>query len=167
MPERLPLQQFHGDEGTPIGLIDLVDRADVRVVQRGRSLSLALETAEGLRVVGEVVGKELQGDVATELEVFGLVHYTHATAANLAEDAVMGNRLPHGLGGRGHWVDMLGGGRGEGQCVVGTVYGDVKTSDLGTVNVTRRLHQLQPWSLPKPTWCVVVSVMAISRRQPV
>ena len=25
----------------------------------------------------------------------------------------MGNRLPHGLGGRGHWVDMLGVGEGK------------------------------------------------------
>jgi hypothetical protein len=28
--------------------------------------------------------------------------------ADLAEDAVMGNRLTHGLGRRGHWLDMLG-----------------------------------------------------------
>ncbi len=108
MPERLPLQQFHGDEGSPIGLVNLVDRADVRVVQRGRSLGLPLETAEGLHVVGKFVGKELQGDVATKLEVFGLVHHTHATTADLAEYAVMRNRLPHGLGGRGHWEHMLG-----------------------------------------------------------
>jgi hypothetical protein len=61
-----------------------------------------------LRVVGEFVGKELQGDVATELEVFRLIHHTHATATNLAEYAVMGDRLPDGLGGRRHWIDMLG-----------------------------------------------------------
>ena len=121
VPERLPLQQFHGDEGSPIDLVNLVDRADVRVVQRGRSFGLPLETAEGLCVVGEVVGKELQGDVATELEVFRLIHHAHATAADLAEYAVMGNRLPHGLGGRGHWLDMLGGGKGK-------------------VNVQRHLH---------------------------
>ena len=108
VPECLPLQQFHGDEGSPIGLVNLVDRADVRVVQRGRSLGLPLETAEGLCVVGEFVGKELQGDVATELQVFCLVHHAHAPTADLAEDAVMRNRLPHGLGGRGHWEDMLG-----------------------------------------------------------
>jgi hypothetical protein len=46
--------------------------------------------------------KELQRNVATELQVFRLIHHTHATAANLAEDAVVGNRLPDGLGGRGH-----------------------------------------------------------------
>src|SRR6202022_1778651 len=108
MPERLPLQQFHGNEGSPIDLVDFMDRADVRVVQRGCSFRLPLETAEGLRVVGEFVWKELQGDVTTELEVFGLVHHAHPPAADLAEDTVMGNRLPYGLGGRGHWLDMLG-----------------------------------------------------------
>jgi hypothetical protein len=64
VPKRLPLQQFHGDEGSPIGLVDLVDRADVRVIQGGRGLGLTLEATESLWVVGEVVGKELQGDVA-------------------------------------------------------------------------------------------------------
>jgi len=100
--EGLPLKQFHGDKGSSIGLVNLVDRADVRVVQRGRSFRLPLETAEGLCVVGEFVGKELQGDVATELEVLRLIHNAHAPTADPAEDAVVGNRLPYGLGGRGH-----------------------------------------------------------------
>jgi len=73
-----------------------------------RSLGLPLESAEGLRIVGELVGQELQGNVATELEVFRLIYHTHAPTADLAEDAVVGNRLPHGLGGRRHWLDMLG-----------------------------------------------------------
>ena len=68
---------------------------------------LPLEMAEGLRVVGEFFRKELQRNVPTELQAFR-PYNTHATAANLAEDAVMGDRLPDGLGGRGHWVDMLG-----------------------------------------------------------
>ena len=83
VPERLPLQQFHGDEGSPIGLVDFVDRADVRVVQRGCSLGLALEAAESLCVVGEFVGKELQGDEATKLQVLGFVDHTHSPAADL------------------------------------------------------------------------------------
>src|SRR6266852_5423263 len=103
VPERLPLQQFHGNEGSPLGLVNLIDRADVRVVQRRRSLSLPLEAAEGLRVMGEFVGKELQSDVATELQIFRLVYHTHSATPDPAQDAVMGNRLPNGLGGRGHW----------------------------------------------------------------
>ena len=93
------------------GLVDLVDRADVRVVQRGRSFRFPLETAESLCVVGEFVGEELQGDVTTELEVFPFVDHTHPPASDPIEDAVMGNCLTHGLRGRGHWLAMLGGGQ--------------------------------------------------------
>jgi hypothetical protein len=84
VPERLPHQQFHGYEGSPIGLIDFVDRADVRVVKRGCSPGFPLKTSERVGVVGEFVGKELQGNVTTELEVFSLVHHTHAPAADPA-----------------------------------------------------------------------------------
>src|SRR5450432_875376 len=108
VPQRLPLQQLHGDEGPPIGLVNLVDRANVRVVQRRRSLGLPLETAESLWVVSQFVGKKLQGHVATEFEVFGFIDHTHAPTTDPAENAVMGNRLTHRLGGCGHWVVMLG-----------------------------------------------------------
>ena len=40
--------------------------------------------------------------MATQLHVFSFVDDPHAPAADLAENAVMGNRLPHGLGGRCH-----------------------------------------------------------------
>jgi hypothetical protein len=41
-----------------------------------------------------------------------------APAADPAEDAVMGHRLPHGLRGRSHRLDMLGGDEGEVNCRV-------------------------------------------------
>ena len=74
------------------------------------ALASRWKRVESLRIIGEFVGKKLQGDVATELQVFRLIHDAHSPAADLAEDAVMGNRLPHGLGRSGHWLDMLGGG---------------------------------------------------------
>ena len=40
VPECLPLQQFHGNEGSPIDFVDFVDRADVRVIQGRGSASL-------------------------------------------------------------------------------------------------------------------------------
>jgi len=58
--------------------------------------------------VREFVGKKLQGDVATQLQVFRLVHHTHSPAADPAEDAVMGDGLTYGLGRSSHWVAMVG-----------------------------------------------------------
>ena len=66
-----------------------------------------LEAGERLCITREFVGKELQGDVAIQLQVFRLIHYAHAPTADFAEDAVMGNRLPHGLGVGSHWREIL------------------------------------------------------------
>jgi hypothetical protein len=52
--------------------------------------------------VGEFVGQELERNVATELQVFGFVDDAHAPTADFAEDAVMGDSLPHGLGVSSH-----------------------------------------------------------------
>jgi hypothetical protein len=62
--ESLALQQLHRDERSSIGLVNFVDRANVRVVQGRRGFGFPLKTAKGLCIVGEFIGKELQGDVA-------------------------------------------------------------------------------------------------------
>src|SRR4029077_19682752 len=98
VPECLSLQQFHRDERPTIDLINFIDRANVGMVKSGGSASLTAEAFERLRVTGKFIGKELQSDVPTEFEVFGFVHDAHTTAANLADNSVVGNRLAHGLG---------------------------------------------------------------------
>lgn len=60
VPERLPLQQFHGDKRSSIGLINFVDRADIWMVQRGRSLGFPLETAEGLYMLASSSGRNFR-----------------------------------------------------------------------------------------------------------
>src|SRR6266849_893586 len=88
-PEGLPLQQFHGDEGSSLGLVNLVDGADVRMIQCRGSLGFALKTAECLRVFGYVVGQELESNETTKLHILGLVNHTHPATAELLNDAVV------------------------------------------------------------------------------
>ena len=88
--ERLPLEQLHRDEGAPLVLVRVVDRADVRVVEgRGRA-RLALEALDGLAVPGQLVRQELERHRAAQARVLGLVDDTHAAAADLLEDPVVG-----------------------------------------------------------------------------
>src|SRR5262249_48367935 len=95
--ESLPLQQFHRNESSPVSLVNLGDRAVGGVVQGGGGFGFALEGDESLCVIGKIIGKEFEREVATEFEVFGFETPSHPPPADLAEDAVMGDRLPHGL----------------------------------------------------------------------
>src|SRR5258708_5819484 len=74
-----------------------MDCADVRVVQRGRSLGFPLESAESLCVIRQFVGKELQSDVTVQLEVFRSVDHAHSSAAEFFDNAVMRDGLTN------HW----------------------------------------------------------------
>ena len=75
-------------------LSDLVDGADVGMVQsRGRA-GLAPEALQSLRVVRKLVGKKFQGDEAPELGVFSFVNHAHPAAAQLVHDAIVRDGLP-------------------------------------------------------------------------
>ena len=87
------LEKLHGDEGVAFVLADVVNGADVGMVQRGGGLGFALETAQRLRVSGDVVGKKFQRDEAVQARVFGLVDNAHAAAAELFDDAVVRDGL--------------------------------------------------------------------------
>ena len=87
------VEKFHGDEGLALLIVDLVNGADVGMVESRGRLGFALEAAQGLRIFGDIVGQELEGDEAAEFEVFGLVDDTHAATAEFFDDAVMRDGL--------------------------------------------------------------------------
>ena len=91
--QRFPFEQLHRDEGPPLVLVDVEDRADVGVLQRGRRPRLALKPFERLRVPDELFGQKLQRDAAAELDVLGLVDDAHAAASHSGEDAIVRNGL--------------------------------------------------------------------------
>src|SRR5215831_21061542 len=72
------------------------------MIQCGSSLGLALKTGDRLRVMGYVLGQELERDQAAELQVLSFVHDAHAAAAQLLEDPVVRNGVAD------HWGEILG-----------------------------------------------------------
>ncbi len=75
-------------------LADFVDRADIRVVERGGGLRLALEALERARIAGQVCRKEFQSDEAVQACVFCFINHPHPSTAEAVNDAVVGDGLP-------------------------------------------------------------------------
>jgi hypothetical protein len=84
-------------------LADLVNRADVGMVEGRSRASLATKSFERLRVSRQFIGQEFEGDEAAKLSVLSLVHHTHPSTAELLNDSVVRDGLAHELGGRNHW----------------------------------------------------------------
>jgi hypothetical protein len=71
----LPVQKLHRDEGVPVLFTDVVDCADVGMVQRRRGLRLSLEPGERLWVSRHFLRQELQRHEAVQAGVLGFVHH--------------------------------------------------------------------------------------------
>src|SRR5262245_61894601 len=87
------VQEFHSDERAPGLLSDFVDGANIWMIQSRGGLSFALETSQGVVIVDNFIGNELQRDKSAEDGVFRLVHHAHSAAAQLFQDAVVRNGL--------------------------------------------------------------------------
>src|SRR5262249_57705248 len=69
--ERFAFQQFHGDKLQIRLRVNLVDRTDIRVVQRRGCPGLALEALKRLSVAGHLRRQKFQGDMAPKIDVLG------------------------------------------------------------------------------------------------
>src|SRR6476619_2238077 len=92
LPDRLAIDERHRDERPAVCLVDLVNRADAGMVERGRCLCLSNEPLTVLRTLEKLAPYELQGDRPCQLRVFGPVNDTHSAFADFVDDAVMGDR---------------------------------------------------------------------------
>src|ERR1700751_3934256 len=97
------IHKLHDDERPTFVFTNLVNGADVRMVQSGSSTSFAAKAFQCLRVLGKVFWQEFHSDKAPKLPVLCLVNDPHATTAQVFDDAVMRNCLPNKLGGCVHW----------------------------------------------------------------
>src|SRR5580698_10206226 len=102
MLQRLTIQKLHSDESPAFVFANLVNGADIRVVQRRSSLRLALEAFQGLMVSGYLVRQEFQSHKTMEACVFGSVDHAHPTAAELFDNSVVRDGLADWRLGIGH-----------------------------------------------------------------
>ena len=75
---------------------------DVGMVQSGGGPGFALEARQRLRVSGDFVRQELQGDKAVQARVLSLEHHTHAACPELLKKVVMRDGLTDEKRCRGH-----------------------------------------------------------------
>jgi hypothetical protein len=101
--ERFAFEALHGDEGFAVFLADVVDGANIGVIEGGGGLGFALEPGEGLGIFGDGVWEEFQSDEAAQARVFAFVDDAHSAAAEFLEDAVMGDCLAGFDRSIGHW----------------------------------------------------------------
>ena len=85
----IPFQILHRDEGCVVFFANLVNGADVRMIQGRRGLGFALKAAECLWVFGYLFGQKLEGHEAAELHILGLVDDTHSATTEFFDDAVV------------------------------------------------------------------------------
>ena len=85
-----PLDVAHRDEEEVVGRPGLVDRDDVRMVDRRGELRLAQEPVTERLVLGEAGGEQLERDPPLEPQVLGQVDDAHPAEAEQRLDPVAG-----------------------------------------------------------------------------
>src|SRR4029077_4964468 len=103
MLECQPIEKFHHDERLTILLVNLVDCANVGMVQCRCSLRLALKACQSPRIACNLFGQELESDKAVELYILSFVDNPHPAPAEFFDNAVVRDGLPDKLGGCAHW----------------------------------------------------------------
>ncbi len=88
LAEALPFHELHHDVRDAPFASDVVDGDDVRMAERRRRARLELEAAQTLRIRREVLGEDLQRDVAFEPGVTRAVDLAHSARAERRDDLV-------------------------------------------------------------------------------
>ena len=87
--QRLAFEESHGNEGLAFDFTDLVDVADVGVIEGSRRFRFSPEPRLYFLVTEQVSCQEFQSYRTLEVRVLGLVNDTHAALAELPGDLVV------------------------------------------------------------------------------
>jgi hypothetical protein len=93
MLQRHAIEKLHGDERMTGMFADLIDGADVGMIQRGRRARFTAKALQGLGVLLQMIGQEFQGHEAAQFDILSFVDHTHAPTAELLDDAIMRDGL--------------------------------------------------------------------------
>ena len=87
--ERRPIDQLqHQRLRATRGLFEAVDRADVRMIERGKQLRFALEPCQTVWIECEALGQDLHRNFAIELRVASAVDLAHRPRTKRGDDFV-------------------------------------------------------------------------------
>ena len=89
MLDRRALQKFHGDKRLLLLFANVVNGADVGMIQRRGCLRFAPKTRQGLRIARQIGRKKLQGYEAVQPGIFGLVNHPHSSVAKLLDEVIV------------------------------------------------------------------------------
>ena len=99
MLQRHAVEKLHDHEDAAVFLADVVNGADVGMIQRRSRARLAAKTLQRSRIARHIVRQKLERDKASQARVLGLVDDTHAAAAELFDNAVVRDGgVDHDLG---------------------------------------------------------------------
>ncbi len=93
MLQRQAVKKLHGDKSMTLILANLINRADIRMIQRRSRLCLALKTRSGQRILRHFVRQKLQRNKAAQAGIFSLVNHAHTAAAQFLDNAVVRDGL--------------------------------------------------------------------------
>lgn len=94
--ERIPLEEFHDEKAPRLVPAEVVDRADVGVIERRGRSGFALEALDCRDIVRQFRGQELERDLPAQAQILGTVDNAHAAATEFFDDAVVGDGLAGG-----------------------------------------------------------------------
>ena len=153
----LALEQLHGDVGRAVRVVaEVEDEHHVGVRELGHRPGLPLEAVLLLGVGGELAEHELQGHVAVEERVAGVIDDAHGALAERADDVVLADALggfarggPVRRGWRGF---AQGSARRDQVGIKGRLAGSVKERGYRSLSISRAALAPGAPVTPPPGW---------------
>jgi hypothetical protein len=76
-----PFEMFHDQEGSPGVFTDIVQYADIGMIETGNSTRLAFKALPELGIIGQSAGKNFNRDSAVQTSVASAIYFTHSAGA--------------------------------------------------------------------------------------